>query len=207
MFPTTSDQWRKVLIALGVKQSTATRWAEPFAEVIRPDKFNLGEKELDDYLSQILHESRNLESMVEDMNYSAERMMKVWPSRFPTLESAKPFEYKPELLAEKVYGMRKDLGNDQPGDGWAHIGMGLPQITGKGNYKRVADLMGQDYTMMRYLLTQPRFILEASLAWWEDRIKDSAIDFPDRVRKLVQGGDLGLKETTMLAARARQALA
>lgn len=207
MFPQNRHQWKTLLIALGVSKALAEQWADPFFEVVKVTSFNMGEVELDDYLSQILHESGHLTRMVENLNYTTpERIMEVWPRRFPTRESALPYVRNPQGLAEKVYGMRKDLGNTEPGDGWAHRGMGLPQITGKWNFTRVADIMGQDVSMMQYLLQQPRFILEASLAWWEDRIPDSVIDVPDRQRKLVQGGTLGVEETRRIARNARMSL-
>jgi putative chitinase len=34
------------------------------------------------FLAQVLHESNGLMAQVENLNYSAERLSKVWPSRF-----------------------------------------------------------------------------------------------------------------------------
>jgi len=78
----------------------------------------------------------------ENMSYSARRMTEVWPSRFPDLESARPYARNPEALANRVYGGR--LGNTQPGDGWRYRGRGLVQITGRANYAKVGRLIGVD---------------------------------------------------------------
>lgn len=68
----------------------------------------------------------------ENMSYSAARMRQVWPRRFPTLASAKPYERQPQKLANYVYGGRN--GNTEPNDGWLYRGGGLDQLTGKTNY-------------------------------------------------------------------------
>ncbi|KSV89787.1 hypothetical protein [Sinorhizobium sp. GL28] len=70
----------------------------------------------------------------ENLNYSANRLTKVWPARFPTLASAEPYAGKPRKLANRVYGGR--LGNVEADDGWRYRGRGLAQITGKANYAK-----------------------------------------------------------------------
>ena len=61
-------------------------------------------------LGQVIHESGTFRYVRENLNYSVEAMMKVWPSRFPTEESAEPFARNPKALAENVYLGR--MGND-----------------------------------------------------------------------------------------------
>lgn len=80
-----------------------------------------------------------MQPVIENLNYSAKRLTEVWPKRFPTIESAKPYANNPQKLANKVYGDR--LGNVGPNDGWLFRGRGLPQITGRENYEEhgIAD--------------------------------------------------------------------
>ncbi len=86
-------------------------------------------------LAIVFHETgATMQPVTENLNYSAERLVEVWPSRFPTIASAKPFARNPRKLANKVYGGR--LGNTAPDDGWLYRGRGLPQITGKENYDK-----------------------------------------------------------------------
>ncbi len=86
-------------------------------------------------LATVFHETGGtMQPVTENLNYSAARLTEVWPSRFPTIASAKPFARNPRKLANKVYGSR--MGNSAPDDGWLYRGRGLPQITGKENYDK-----------------------------------------------------------------------
>lgn len=201
----TADEWREVLIKCGVKIVTATRWADVFADVVKVGSFSKEAEEIDDFLGQILHESAGLERLSENLDYSARRLCEVWPGRFPTLDAAKPYARNPEALANRVYGGR--MGNNQPGDGWIFRGRGPIQLTGRDNYAFVGDLMGQDLVTLPELMEQPRYALEATIHWWEDRIPDSMLGDPERVTKRVNGGLIGLADRVHLAELARGALA
>lgn len=92
------------------------------------------------FLAQISYESARLSKTEENLNYSAQRLMKVWPGRFPNITATLGFANNPEALAEKVYGGR--LGNIKPGDGWLYRGRGLKQLTGFANYAAAEDGLG-----------------------------------------------------------------
>lgn len=91
-------------------------------------------------LATVFHETGGtMQPVTENLSYSAERLTEVWPARFPTIASAKPYARNPRKLANKVYGGR--MGNAAPDDGWLYRGRGLSQITGKANYAKfgIAD--------------------------------------------------------------------
>ena len=94
------------------------------------------------FLAQVLHESGGLLRLVENLNYTAERLVEVWPSRFPTLEAAEPFAHNAHALANQVYGGR--MGNTDPEDGWRYLGRGLLQLTGRASYTKVGAALGID---------------------------------------------------------------
>ena len=64
----------------------------------------------------------------------------------------------PEAYFNAKYGGRKDLGNDQPGDGFAFRGRGYVQLTGRANYTTYGNLLGLD------LVRNPDLALDAGTA-------------------------------------------
>lgn len=201
----TPQEWNRILIRCEVKPTVAAVWSVVFSDTIKPGSFSQGDMELDDFLGQILHESDRLQALTENMSYSAERLCKVWPGRFPTLADARPYAHNPEALANKVYGGR--MGNKDPGDGWKYRARTPIGLTGFDNYAFVGELMGQDLTVMPELLEQPRFALEACILWWEDRIPDSMLGDPEKVTKRVNGGLIGLVDREHLTQLAGEAIA
>lgn len=204
MLQRTMTDWERLLLACGVKAGTANLWGEIFADEVDERTFSAGAADMADFLPTILVESMHLERMEENLSYSAERIVQVWPSRFPTVNDARPYARSPEALANKVYGGR--MGNNLLGDGWRYRGRSPIQITGKDNYERVGDLMGQNLVGIPDLLSQPRFALEACIAWWEDVIPDSMLGETTSIRKRVNGGTLGLAEVQALTVKVRRAL-
>lgn len=199
-----ASDWARILRSCGVVQYAAVKWAPAFADVIGDDSFSKGDEDLRDFLPEILHESALLSRLYEDLDYTADRISHVWPSRFPTSASAAAYAHDPQALAEKVYGGR--LGNTRPGDGWLYRGRGVIQITGRANYEATGRLIGQDLAQVPDLLAQPRYALEACVAWWEDRIPDSMLGETSRIRARVNGGVVGLGEVIKLTAVVARAL-
>lgn len=131
--------------------------------------------------------SRSYKPMIENLNYSAARLLQIFPRYFnETL--AKQYEYQPEKIANKVYANRMGNGDEASGDGWRYRGAGWLMWTGKENQTRYG-ISTDDYlnieknakALVKYF--KERGIIEACLAK----------DFK-KVRFLVNGGYNGLDE-------------
>ncbi|WP_438852501.1 glycoside hydrolase family 19 protein [Brevundimonas nasdae] len=117
------------------------------------------------FLAQVAHESVGLTRLVESLNYTTpERIRKVWPKRFPTLNSARPFVRNPQALANKVYGGR--LGNKGANDGWIYRGGGLIMNTGRANYALASGHVGLNLVAEPHLLRTPEIAALAAAGFW-----------------------------------------
>ena len=199
----TPSDWLAILLKCHVKAATALAWADVFADTIRDSTFSAGDADLAPFLAQMLHETANLEQLTENLNYSAARILAVWPSRFANLADAQPYANNPEALAEKVYWGR--MGNVNHGDGWAFRGRG-PGITGRDNYRFVGELMGQDLLDVPDLLAQPHYALEGFIRWWEHTIPDSMLADTVGITRILNGGTIGLAQRQQLTALALGAI-
>ena len=102
---------------------------------------------LHEFLANVLHESNEFCRYEENLNYSASRLMAVWPVRFKTIRSAQPYANNPQSLAAKVYNGR--MGNTAPLDGWEYRGSGPIQMTGKDNFTRFASWMDRKFNITK----------------------------------------------------------
>jgi len=84
------------------------------------------------FLATIGHESGDLRTVEENLNYGAEGLMRTWPRRF---DNKRALEYarNPEKIANSVYALRGGNGDEKSGDGWRYRGAGLIQLTFKAN--------------------------------------------------------------------------
>ena len=148
------------------------------------------------YLSQVLVESAYLTASVENLNYSADGLLKTFPKYFKSRAEAEAYARKPEKIANKVYANRYGNGNEASGDGWRYRGRGLIQLTFRSNYEEFSryDLCTEP------VLKQPDKVAEfpvnqiAAMWYWEKRkINDPADNGNmDEVTKRVNGGSNGL---------------
>ena len=144
----------QLITATGCSVVDAMTWAQPlnaamdFWGVFYP-------KRIAGFLAQTSHESGCFTDVEEGMSYSAQRLMQVWPNRFPTLEMAREYERQPEKLANFVYARRMGNGDSLTGDGWAFRGKGPLQITGKLNHYRCGIALGLPLVEHPELLLEP----------------------------------------------------
>jgi putative chitinase len=159
---------------------------------------------LHEFLANLAHESNQFTRYEENLNYSARRLTEVWPNRFPNIEVAEAYAMNPKKLAERVYGGRKDLGNEQPGDGFAFRGSGPIQLTGRYNFTAFARWMSKKFAIAKtaqewanLLRTNDQYALH-SACWLfaiSKQLIDEAIDDNMKVIvKRINGGYVGMAE-------------
>lgn len=167
------------------------------------------------FLAQVAHESAELRRVVENLNYSAKGLMRVWPKRFPTLEKALEYERQPEKLANYVYAKRLGNGDGASGDGWRFRGRGLLQITGRGNYRSCGRALELPLENEPERLETPDVAALAAAQFWharglnelaDDRNDDNDDEDFVRISVIINGGRVGLAERRKYWERARLAV-
>lgn len=117
------------------------------------------------FMAQIATETGGLKRLDEDLHYkTAAQLRKVFPSKFKTDASAKPYLKQPEPLANYVYAKRN--GNKLPDDGWRYRGSGLIQLTGRGNFEAVGKLLGMNLADDPDSVRLPDSALAIALGYW-----------------------------------------
>jgi putative chitinase len=103
----------------------------------------------------------------ENLNYSAEGLMKTWPSRFPTKEIPDQYARQPAKIAGKVYNGR--MGNTSEEEAAKYFGRGLIQLTGKENYEHCGSNLGVDFLGSPDLLATPQYAALSAGWFWNKK--------------------------------------
>lgn len=102
-----------------------------------------------EFFANLLEESGEFMHYEENLNYTVDRLMTVWPKRFPSKDSALGYAMNPRALARKVYGNRKELGNLNEEDGWLFRGGGPIQLTGRTNFTNFGEWMKKTFALVK----------------------------------------------------------
>jgi putative chitinase len=173
------------------------------------------------FVAQCSHESGHFKATVENLNYSADALARVWPSRFRRRQPgeaegimrgadgkriAEDYARKPELIANAAYSDRMGNGDEASGDGWRHRGMGLIQLTGKANHMAYLKQVGAEEAHMEdpmLISKPPHAALSAGWFWMRNGLNALA-DARDIVgmTKRINGGTIGLEDRQKLYAAA-----
>lgn len=162
------------------------------------------------FLSNITHETGGLRRLVENLHYSsAERLMAIWPSRFPTRETALPFVANAPALAERVYGGR--MGNRAPGEGWRFRGRGCYQTTGRDNYTALSRITGEGLDVLTAdpsPLESRAGAVKSAVIFWASISGNRLADEGDltELRRRGNGGTIGLDDVLARDRKIRNAL-
>ena len=163
----------------------------------------------DFFLAQIGHESGGLSIERENLNYSAPRLIAVWPRRFPTLASAQPYVGNPQKLSNFVYSGRNGNGSEASGDGFLFRGRGYMQLTGRECYREAGSRATLDLVGSPDKVFAPDHALNVALAYWKWKGANAVCDGGDfkAVTKIVNGGTIGMPERVAWLDKVRRVLA
>ncbi len=173
------------------------------------------------FISQVLHESDNFKSMVENLNYKPASLQATFNTRAAlrfTDEDAEKYGRTDDhpanqrMIAILAYGGR--MGNrPDTEDGWRYRGRGPIQMTGLANYKRCGESIGFDLVAEPELLEQPEPGCLAAAWFWHcgnplNHSLNALAEAGDvgAVTRAINGGDKGLVERFNLTQRALKVL-
>ena len=160
------------------------------------------------FIAQTAHESAMFTAHLENLNYSAQSLRKVFGKYFPTDALANSYARNPEKIANRVYASRMGNGNEASGDGWRYRGRGWLQITGHDNVAAFAKTLNITLPeAVAYLETPEGGFMGAGWFWSTNHLNDLA-DKGDivGVSKRINGGTNGLESRVEFYGAMQRAL-
>lgn len=150
------------------------------------------------FLSQCGHESGGFKFTQENTNYSSDGLKKIFGKYFPG-NTADSYSRNPEKIASRVYASRMGNGNEASNDGFKFRGRGFIQLTGRDNYTKFGDFIGEDFTSnpdlvaTKYPLASAAFFFNNNSVW---TLCDKGADIKTitAVSKKINGGSIGLED-------------
>ena len=194
-----SDQWYDTLF--GAQTELDGRSLLEDYEINTP-------KRIAAFLAQTHHESGGYVWLTENLNYSADGLMRVFPKYFKTMEIAKAYARQPDKIANRTYADRMGNGDEASGDGSKYKGRGLIQLTFKNNYFWfAASLEITPEEASEYTQSFEGAAQSACWYWSENRL-NRFCDANDvkGLSKAINGGFKGLEDREVQYARALRLL-
>ena len=157
------------------------------------------------FIAQMAHES-GLRARNENLNYSATALLSQFGRHRISRANALAFgrtatqRANQEAIANCIYGGewgRINLGNTQPGDGWAMRGGGPLQVTGRSNWEGFAAAMGMTLPeAIHWARSTVEGGVMASAWFWEENDINRLADTPgvDDESRRINGGTNGLAD-------------
>jgi predicted chitinase len=196
----------RLLIGLGVTKARTEEFLPDLNDALSEYQIDTPLR-IAHFLAQVLHESARMKYVKENMNYSAQALLRVFRKYF-TPSQAKVYARKPEMIGSRVYAGRMGNGDEASRDGYRYRGRGLIQLTGKSNYRKFSQWIGDD------VVSQPDFVASkyavySAVYYWVSNNLNAIADINDikQVTKIVNGGYNGLDDRIALLDKAKELLA
>ena len=151
------------------------------------------------FLSQCGHESGGFKFIAENLNYSSTGLTTTFKKYFVNESFAKLYERQPEKIASRVYANRMGNGDEKSRDGWKFRGRGFIQLTGKDNYTKFTQFIGEDCVANPDLVSTKYPLASAAFFFKSNGLlsicdKGSDVATITSVSKRVNGGTIGLED-------------
>ena len=176
--------------------ATFNGWADTFG-ITTPTRAAM-------FLAQVAHECSELKVMTENLNYSAEGLLKVFPKYF-TRANVGLYARNPPKIGNRVYANRMGNGSEGSGDGYRYRGRGCFQLTGRAMYKHYADSQYCNGDLMAHpeWLAQSPGDQKSSLFFWQRNNLNKYADADDSkgLTRRINGGYNGLANREFLLRR------
>ncbi len=167
------------------------------------------------FLGQVFVESNGFTSVMENLNYSAEGLLKTFGRHRISADDTQRYGRVPGRpanqfeIANRIYGGEwgaKNLGNTEEGDGYRFRGRGLKQITGRANYAACSQALFGDLRLLENpdLLTELPWAAMSAGWYWNWRNVGVVVPNLEKVTKAVNGGLNGLEERRAATAQAQK---
>lgn len=159
------------------------------------------------FWAQLAHESGGFQYVEENLNYSADALLRTFPKYF-TSEEAKEYANKPVKIASRVYGNRMGNGAEETMEGWVYRGRGYIQLTGKTTYRayRTSGYCTGDIMTKPDLLTKAPGRLKSAMWYWFSKGCNTLADNDDvtAITKKINGGTNGLSDRKYYLRKAKR---
>lgn len=161
------------------------------------------------FIAQLSHESGQFNNKEENLNYTADQLVKQWPKIY-TKELAEKYAGKPQAIANFTYKNYGGNGSEASGDGWRYRGRGGIMLSLKDNYRIASrDIFGDDTLVANPdKVLEPAYWVEVSCWFWKKNNLNRFADKDDIVSltKTINGGLLGLDDRRRFYDTARSVI-
>lgn len=145
--------------------------------------------------------------MVESLRYSDPARLDALFSKVQGLTHARQLISAGQAAtANCVYANRNGNGGPTSGDGWRYRGRGYLQITGRGNYRQIGELIGMDLEARPEQLEDHDTAAAAAALYWRHHNINEAADAGDvlTVTRRINPALAGLDDRKAWLGRARR---
>lgn len=151
------------------------------------------------FVGQIVHETANFKYEIENLNYSASALRRVFRKYFPPEIDINEYANDPVKIGSRVYANRMGNGDEASKEGYKYRGRGPLMITGKKNYSLLERFTGNNCLVSNPNIVLTSYYFESALFFFEenhlwhlcDRVDNDSIIL---LSKRINGGTNGLKD-------------